>query len=86
MNRTKLKKILRGVVIIIGVFIIIGALVNWYVSNRLDNYLNDKLAESVSEATNGFYTFSFDTFSVGFFSGELSIQGVKLKPDSAVFS
>lgn len=84
MTKERLKKTLRGVLIIIGIFVIIGSLANWYVSNRLDNFLNKKLAESVSEATNGFYTFSFEDFSVGFFNGELMIKGIQLKPDSAV--
>ncbi len=86
MTKGKLKKIVRGVLIIIGAFVIIGVIANWYVSNRLNNYLNDKLSESISDATNGFYNFSFDEFSVGFFNGELSIQGIQLEPDSAVFA
>lgn len=85
MTKERLIKILRKSLIIIGIAIVIGALANWYLSHRLNNYLNKTLGKTISEATNGFYTFSFDDFSVGLFNGELSIQGVHLKPDSAVF-
>jgi len=85
MNKERLTKILRKILIIIGIAVVIGSLANWYLSHRLNNYLNKTLGETISEATNGFYTFSFDGFSVGLFNGELSIQGLHFKPDSTVF-
>lgn len=56
---------------------------NWYLSNRLEAYLKDRLAQEVSVATNGFYKLEFKDLSAGFFSGELHIDGLKLYPDSA---
>lgn len=74
--------------IIIFVFILLiigGFALNWYLTYRLQSKLNKILSEEVTEVTDGFYRFSFEDLKVGFFSGELSIKGIELKPDSLVF-
>lgn len=86
MDRNKVKKIASRIVIVLSIIVCLGIGLNWYLSRRLNSFLNKTLQEHVSEATDGFYTFSFDDFSVGFFNGELSIKGLRLKPDSAVFA
>jgi len=79
----------RAIKIIVTVFILLvagGFAVNWYLTYRLQSKLKKVLSEEVSKATDGFYSFSFDNLKVGLFSGELSIQGIELIPDSAVFN
>lgn len=81
-SRTKILKISLFALALLAV---IGLSVNWYMTYRLKDKLNKTLAEAVSNATNGFYRFSFEKLSVGFLSGELSIYGLQLVPDSLVF-
>lgn len=68
--------------LIFTLLIVGGFALNWFMTYRLQSKLNEHLSEEVLKATNGFYRCSFDNLSVGLFSGELSIQGVELKPDS----
>ncbi|MDH6307216.1 hypothetical protein M2451_002450 [Dysgonomonas sp. PFB1-18] len=75
-------RIPKILLLILTLLIVGGFAVNWYMTYRLQSKLNERLSEEVLKATNGFYRCSFDKLSVGFFSGELSIQGVELKPDS----
>ena len=79
------KKILKLSLLILTLLIVGGFALNWYLTYRLQNYLNQRLSQDVANATNGFYHFSFDNLSVGLFNGELSIKGVELIPDSIVF-
>lgn len=60
--------------------------VNWYITYRLEDKLASVLAKNVSDATDGFYQLSFKKLSVGLLGGELSIEDLSLKPDSAVFA
>lgn len=86
MTNGKAKKITCRILITSSVLVVIGFLVNWYMNHRLNSFLNQTLKQQVAEATGGFYNFSFDDFSVGFFNGELKVDGLRLKPDSAVFA
>ena len=79
------KKRLRIILITLALLIAGGFGLNWYLTYQLEDSLRQKFREEVSKATNGFYSFSYDHLSVGFFSGELIINGVELIPDSAVF-
>ncbi|MDR2954533.1 MAG: hypothetical protein LBV43_05585 [Prevotella sp.] len=75
------------VIILIFILLIIGGFaLNWFLTYRLESRLNRILSEEISQATDGFYNFSFDKLKIGFFSGELSIKGVNLAPDSLVYS
>lgn len=58
---------------------------NFYLTTRLERYLKKELIERTARATDGFYTLAFDRLSVSFFNGELSLEGIRLKPDSTVF-
>lgn len=79
------KKRLKIILITLALLIAGGFGLNWYLTYQLEDSLRQKFREEVSKATNGFYSFSYDHLSVGFFSGELIINGVELIPDSAVF-
>lgn len=78
-------KILKISLFALALLVVLALSVNWYMTYRLKDKLNKTLAEAVSNATNGFYRFSFEKISVGFLSGELSIYGLQLVPDSLVF-
>lgn len=79
------KKIIKTSLVVLALLIVGGFLINWYMTYRLEDKLNKKLSEVVSKATDGFYHFSFESLSIGLFSGELSIRGIKFIPDSLVF-
>lgn len=79
------KKRLKIILITLALLIAGGFGLNWYLTYQLEDSLRQKFREEVSKATNGFYSFSYNHLSVGFFSGELIINGVELIPDSAVF-
>lgn len=81
-----MKKRLKTTAIIILSTITIGLVLNWYLTDRLEKKLREVIARRVSEATNGFYSFSYDKLSIGFFSGELKLEGAKFSPDSLTFS
>lgn len=79
------KKIIKRTAIVIlsvasGLFIL-----NWYLANHLQDYLRKEMGRRISEATNGFYDFSFSKLSIGLFNGELYIEDIVLQPDSATF-
>ncbi|NDV96980.1 hypothetical protein D0T84_19010 [Dysgonomonas sp. 521] len=80
------KKIIKTSLLVLALLIVGGFLINWYMTYRLEDKLNKKLSEAVSDATDGFYHFSFESLSIGLFSGELSIRGIKFTPDSLVFN
>ncbi|MBD8349318.1 DUF748 domain-containing protein [Dysgonomonas sp. HGC4] len=83
--KIKKRKILKIVGFTIIVIAIVGFAVNWYMRERLEGFLREKLSESVSDATGGFYQFSSKHLEIGLFNGELTLKGVELKVDSAVF-
>ncbi len=80
------KKRFRKVVIIFAVLIAGIFFLNYFLASRLERYLKQELVQRVSEATDGFYTFSFDGLSINLFNGELQIEGIDFKPDSLIFS
>lgn len=79
------KKSFKKTLIILTILAVSGFGVNWYLTNKLEGKLRSRLQEEVSKATDGFYHFSFENLSIGFFNGELSIKGVTLTPDSIAF-
>lgn len=58
---------------------------NLFLVKKLEHYLRKELVERTTKATDGFYRLGFDDLSVSFFKGELTLRGVRLAPDSAVF-
>lgn len=83
--KNKKQKILKIVFSVIILLIVGGFLVNWYMRERLEVFLREKLSEYISEATGGLYQFHSQGLSIGLFNGELTLKGVELKPDSVVF-
>lgn len=81
----KINKIIKKIFIILCVLVIGGGALNWYLKNRLENYLKEALNQKVSDATDGFYNITFKELSIGLFNGELLIEGIRLIPDSAQF-
>lgn len=72
----------------LGVALLLTAgffLLNLHLTKRLERYLRKELIHRAAEATDGFYTLSFDNLSISFFKGELKLEGVKLFPEPAVF-
>lgn len=80
------KKTRKGILIIVATLILGGFALNWYLTHRLESFLRERLSAMVADATDGFYKFSFHKLSVGLFTGELTIEGLELLPDSATFS
>lgn len=58
---------------------------NLFLTGRLERYLKRELIERTAKATDDFYCLSFDKLSIGFFKGELRLEGISLEPDSKVF-
>lgn len=85
MENQKKRKTIKIIVSILAILIVTGFLLNWFLTYSLEDTLKRKLRDEVSKATDGFYDFSYDKLTIGLFSGELSIQGVELIPDSLVF-
>jgi len=85
MDKQKKKRLWR---IIIATATALGVviLLNIYLTKRLEGLLKHELIERTTLATDGFYTLSFDSLSISFFKGELRLEGIKLKPDSAIFN
>lgn len=72
----------------LGIAVVLTAaifLLNLHLTKRLERYLRKELILRTAEATDGFYTLSFDNLSISFFKGELKLEGIKLYPDPAVF-
>lgn len=67
------------------VSVIVGFMLNWYMTNRVERFLREVLSERVSLETGGFYRFHSDHLDIGFFNGELTLKGVEIKVDSTVF-
>ncbi|PXV62651.1 uncharacterized protein DUF748 [Dysgonomonas alginatilytica] len=83
--KIKKRKLLEIVCFAIIGIVIVGFMVNWYMRNRLEGFLREKLSERISEATGGFYQFHSQHLDIGLFNGELTLKGVELKLDSTVF-
>lgn len=83
--KKKKQKILKIIFSVIILLVVGGFLVNWYMRERLEVFLREKLSEYISEATGGLYQFHSQGLSIGLFNGELTLKEVELKPDSMVF-
>lgn len=64
---------------------IVAFTLNFFLANRLEKYLKKELINRVSDATHHFYTLSYDNLSINLLNGELNIEGLEFKPDSATF-
>lgn len=81
----KRKKTLRHIIIAVASLGILLTILNLYLTNRLERYLQTELVNRTSDATDGFYSLKFDKLSISFLTGELRLEGIDLRPDSAVF-
>lgn len=79
----KIAKILLITVISAPVLIFI---LNYFLAQRLENYLKKELINRVWDATDHFYTLSFDDLSINLINGELKIEGLGLNPDPITFN
>lgn len=79
-------RFLRNTLIVVGILVIGIFVLNWYLKYRLENYLKEVLSEKVSDATDGFYDMTFNSLSIGLFSGELSIKGIDFHPNPEVLA
>ncbi|GEM_PF-46925 len=79
------KKKIRNLFLILFSIGIIVSFLNIFLANRLERYLKGELAYRLSDATDGFYILSYDDLSIDLLNGELKIEGIRLRPDSAVF-
>ena len=83
-----MRKIKRVIGYTLGIAMVLIAaifLLNLHLTKRLERYLRKELIHRTAEATDGFYRLSFDNLSISFFKGELTLEGIKLCPDSAGF-
>ena len=83
-----MRKIKRVIGYTLGIAMVLIAaifLLNLHLTKRLERYLRKELIHRTAEATDGFYRLSFDNLSISFFKGELTLEGIKLCPDSVVF-
>ena len=79
-----MRKIKRVIGYTLGIAMVLIAaifLLNLHLTKRLERYLRKELIHRTAEA----YRLSFDNLSISFFKGELTLEGIKLCPDSAVF-
>ena len=70
-----------------AILLLVGSLflLNLYLTKHLEQFLKKELIQRTADATDGFYTLSFDKLAINFFNGELKIEGIVLEPDSEVF-
>lgn len=76
-----MKKALFIFVLVIEILIGLALAVNWYITNRLEDKIAAILIKNIEESSDGFYTLSYDKLSIGFYSGELSIQNLHFHPN-----
>ena len=79
------KKILKVVLFVVILVPAIILFLNYFLAHRLEKYLKKELISRVVNATDNFYTLSYDALSIDLFSGELKIEGIDFKPDSVTF-
>lgn len=84
MGRKK-RRVLKISLTIILFLIVGGTIANWYLKNKLENYLKSELSKEVYLATNGFYDMQFSDLSVGIIDGSLRIENIQFVPDTATF-
>lgn len=83
--KRKHKKNLNIFLLVLVSLLILGLGINWYLTYRLENKLKEVIARRIADATNGFYDFSCDRLNVGFFSGELELDGVVFVPNRMIY-
>ncbi|WP_080904321.1 hypothetical protein [Parabacteroides sp. Marseille-P3160] len=69
----------------LALLLLAGVAVNWILIARIENALRKELSQTIIKATDGFYQFTYKDLSVGFWDGELKINKIELKPDTAVY-
>lgn len=80
------KKIVKALLIVVVLAPAIIFVLNYFLAHRLEKYLKKELVSRVLEATDHFYTLTFDGLSIDLFSGELKIEGIVFRPDSVTFA
>jgi hypothetical protein len=80
------KKIIKVLLLVVILVPALFLILNYFLANRLENYLRGELANRVSVATDHFYVLSFDNLSINLLNGALRIEGIELRPDSGVFN
>lgn len=70
---------------LLGILLSTAFFVNWYITNRLEKKIAEVILKNIKEATDGFYTISYEKLSVGLYSGELSIENLHFYPDSTTY-
>jgi len=81
----RVKGIIKRILLLCIILAIIGFVLNWFLAGKLERYLRSTLSEIVSNETGGFYRLEYEKLDIGLFNGELSIKGVRFKPDSATY-
>ncbi len=76
---------IRRTIIVFLCLALFGLSLNWFLTDRLERFLKKEMTVRIAHATKGLYSLTFDHLSIGFFDGELRIDGIVLRPDSAVF-
>lgn len=75
------RKIIKKIVLIVGLVLFGIFAINWLMTFRLEDTLRNRLRDEVIKATDGFYDCSFDEIHVDLFTGELMLKGLALFPD-----
>lgn len=81
-----IKKITKVLLITVVTAPVLIFILNYFLAHRLENYLEKELINRVWDATDHFYTLSFDDLSINLANGELKIIGLGFNPDSATFN
>lgn len=79
------KKIVRNSLLLSVMLFSVILFLNYFLANRLEKYLRKELIQRISDATDNFYTLSYDNLSINLLNGELRIEGIEFKPDSTVY-
>ncbi len=82
----RVKGIIKRILLLCIILAVIGFVLNWFLADKLERYLRNKLSEIVSDETGGFYGLEYEELDIGLFNGELSIKGVRFKPDSVTYN
>lgn len=81
----KTKKLSYKILITVSILAVVMFILNWFLTYRLENFLRETMRTQVAKATGGFYQLDFDKLDIGLFDGELTLDGVYFRPDTAVF-
>ncbi len=81
----KYNKRKNRIIVYIFFFFMFVLLIDWYKTNRLENFLKETLSREVSSATHGFYNFKCKKLSISLVDGNLLIKDIELVPNPTVF-